>query len=280
MHKYLIHITMNLRLTGRDRTTLFIAYMFPLLLFVIFGQLAFMTELQVVTMVLVVGAMGGGLFSIGIRSVSDRERDILRRFKVAPVSPSLILISGMVTGLVTYLPIAALTMVLANLVYDVPWPRSPLSLLAVVTTGYLAFASIGSIVAAVVNSMQESQALVQLLYFPMLFLGGVTWPVSLMPPWLQTTAQFIPSTYMTRVLRPVLAGDGTIGDHWPAFGALTATTVVATCLAILLFRWDKDERMPRSAKLWLLVALAPFFLMGIWEVWSNGLSSSVPPSIR
>ena len=43
----------------------------------------------------------------------------------------------------------------------------------------------GMIVASVVNSMQESQIIVQLLYMPMLMLSGATIPLTLLPDWLQ-----------------------------------------------------------------------------------------------
>ena len=37
----------------------------------------------------------------------------------------------------------------------------------------------------------------RLLYFPMLFLGGATFPIAVMPNWLQMVAQFIPTTYLS-----------------------------------------------------------------------------------
>ena len=47
-----------------------------------------------------------------------------------------------------------------------------------------------------VNSMQESQLIVQLIYLPMLFLSGATFPLSMLPPWLLMVTQFVPATYM------------------------------------------------------------------------------------
>ena len=64
----------------------------------------------------------------------------------------------------------------------------------------------GSIIGAVANSMQESQIIIQLLYFPMLFLGGATFPIAIMPNWLQIVAQFIPSTYLSTGMHGDFAG--------------------------------------------------------------------------
>jgi hypothetical protein len=31
-----------------------------------------------------------------------------------------------------------------------------------------------------------------------------------------------------------------------------------------LFRWEKEEKLPKSAKVWALVFLVPFLLIGFW----------------
>ena len=38
----------------------------------------------VVSMVLILGILGSGLFGAGVRAVQEREANILRRYKVAP----------------------------------------------------------------------------------------------------------------------------------------------------------------------------------------------------
>ena len=36
-----------------------------------------------------------------------------------------------------------------------------------------------------------------------------------------------------------------------------------------LFRWEKEEKIRGSAKLWVLVVLLPFIVMGVW-LWLRG----------
>jgi hypothetical protein len=33
-----------------------------------------------------------------------------------------------------------------------------------------------------------------------------------------------------------------------------------------LFRWEKEEKIKGSAKLWVAAVLAPFLIMGLWQV--------------
>src|SRR5580698_8719048 len=273
MNAYIAQIRMNLRLTFRDRTVLFFNYVFPLIFFFIFGQLMHADQggviVMVVTMVLTLGILASGLFGAGMRIVSDREQNILRRFKVAPISPATLLVASMVTALVNYIPVTFMILLLARTVYGMPAVAHPLSLYIFVLIGVMAFRAIGGIVGSVANSMQESQIIVQLLYFPMLFLGGATFPIGIMPAWLQSAAQFIPTTYLSTGLNAILTGNESILQNLSSAGALIVTAIVGTLLAVKLFRWEKEEKMRSSAKLWLVVVLAPFFAMGAFQSYSK-----------
>ena len=223
MNAYIAQIRMNLRLTFRDRTVLFFNYVFPLIFFFIFGQLMHADQggviVMVVTMVLTLGILASGLFGAGMRIVFDREQNILRRFKVAPISPATLLVASMVTALVNYIPVTFLILLLARTVYGMPPVQHPLSLYIFVLIGVTAFRAIGGIVGSVANSMQESQIIVQLLYFPMLFLGGATFPIGIMPAWLQSAAQFIPTTYLSTGLNAILTGNESILQNLSSAGA-------------------------------------------------------------
>jgi hypothetical protein len=114
--------------------------------------------------------------------------------------------------------------------------------------------------------MQEGMLLTQLFYFPLLFLGGLTFPITGFPAWLQTVAQFIPSTYFSSGLQPILRGTETLFDNLPSAGALALTAVLGTLLAAKLFRWEKEEKLRPAAKFWLLAVLGPFIVLGAWQM--------------
>lgn len=273
MKAHLAYIKNNLALTMRDRTTLFFGYVFPLLFFFIFGQMMGAnkgaTALMVVNMVLVIGVIGSGLFGSGLRATMDREQNILRRFKVAPITPSPILVASQVSGLVHYLPIMIVIFALAKFVYKMPWPEQWISVFIFVLVGLLAFRGIGLIIAAVVNSMAESQIITQLLYFPMLFLSGATFPISVMPEWLQIVAQFIPSTHLYTGLQSMLVQKRGMGENLASFGALALAALVSFFIAFKLFRWEKEEKISGKSKLWILAVLMPFFLIGVYQAKSK-----------
>jgi len=274
MTAYLTNIAITLKLMGRDRTALVFGYVFPLIFFFLFAQMLSAGQgagvaKQVVTSVLIFGVLGNGFFGAGMRAVSDREQNILRRFKVAPTTAAPLLVSWLVTGWINYIPSALFLICLGHFAYKMPWPERPLTLFVFLSVAVLAFRAMGLIIAAVVNSMQESQILVQLFYLPMLFLSGATFPVSAMPQWLQIVAQFIPSAHLYAGLQGILLRQEGLDTQWKSLVALLLTLFTGMFLSIKLFRWEKEEKVKSSAKLWVLAALAPFLLLGVYQAYSK-----------
>jgi len=270
MRPYLAQIKSTLRLMGRDRSVLFFSYLFPLVFFFLFAQLfdgrqSPAAMAQVISMVLIIGVLGNGFFGAGMRAVQDRETNVLRRFKVAPVSAAPIIVASLVSGLVSFLPSVFLFFFFAAAVYRMPVPHNLLSIVLFISVGVIAFRALGMIVAAVVNSAQEANILTQILYLPMLFLSGATFPISIMPVWVQTIAQFMPATYLYQGTVAIMIGGQTVWTNLIAVFALLITLAVALIVGTKLFRWEKEEKIAGSAKLWILAVLAPFFIMGIYQ---------------
>lgn len=270
MKPYLAQIKSSLLLLGRDRAVLFFSVIFPMVFFFVFAQAFDASKspgamAQVLAAVIIIGVLGNGFFGAGMRTVQDREANVLRRFKVAPTNASPIIVASLVTGLVSFSLVLLLLLVFSRLFYHTPFPPNVISLVLFVSVGVLSFRSMGMIVASVVNSAQEGQIVIQLLYLPMLFLSGATFPVSIMPAWVQTVAQFLPATYLHQGVESILISGDTILANWFAVVALVITLCVAVFIGVKLFRWEKEERIEGRAKLWILAVLAPFFLLGLYQ---------------
>jgi imidazolonepropionase-like amidohydrolase/ABC-type multidrug transport system permease subunit len=270
MNTYKALIALDVKLALRQKSVLFFNYLFPLVFFFVFAQ-AFHAERGagmtiVIAMVMIIGILGNGLFGAGMRAVQEREANILRRYKVTPISPAPLLIASTVTGWMIFMPYVFVMFGLAHFIYGMPWPKSMGSILIFVTVGIAGFRAIGLILAAVANSMQESQILIQLVYLPMLFLSGATFPLAMFPPWLLVVTQFLPATYLVTGVEAMLMRDeGIMANIQPA-AALLLTMVVGLFIAYKLFRWEKEEKIRNSAKLWLGVVLTPFLCLGLWQM--------------
>jgi imidazolonepropionase-like amidohydrolase/ABC-type multidrug transport system permease subunit len=274
MKPYLAQIRSNLRLMGRDRSVLFFSYLFPLVFFFPFAQMfggkqSPAAMAQVIAMVLMIGILGSGFFGAGMRAVQDRETNVLRRFKVAPINAGPIIIASLVSGLVAFLPTVFLFIFFAKVIYHMPVPHNLLSLVLFVCIGVVSFRAMGMIIAATVNSAQEAGILTQVLYLPMLFMSGATFPMTYMPIWLQKIAQFLPATYLFQGMQSIMIAGDSIAANVSSVIALLITLCVAVFIGIKLFRWEKEEKIKNSAKLWIFAVLAPFLLMGLYQARSQ-----------
>ncbi len=273
MKAYLALVKVDLKLAFRDKAVIFFNYLFPLVFFFVFAGLMKAerggTISFVVSMVLVMGILGNGLFGAGIRAVQEREMNILRRFKVTPISPAPLLVASMISGWVIYMPVVILMLGLAYFVYGMPIPARLFSLFGLISLGLLAFRAIGLILASVVNTMQGSQVLIQLFYMPMLFLSGATFPITILPPWAQIISQFLPASYLVTGFQGIFFRNESLSTNWSAVLALLTTMILGTFISAQLFRWEKEEKIQPAAKLWVLVVLCPFILLGGYQAHSR-----------
>jgi ABC-type multidrug transport system permease subunit len=279
MKTYLELIKIDLKLALRLRTVIFFNYLFPLIFFFTFGTVLGAGQsidriTQVITMSLALGVLGSGLFGAGIRALQERELNILRRYKVTPITPGPLLVASMVTGWIIFMPYILVLLALSHYYYHMPWPQHMVALLGFISLGLIAFRAIGLVIASVANNMQEGTILVQLLYFPMLFLSGATFPAQYFPRSLKIISKFIPATYYVEGIQNIIKGNQ--GTDWQHVGAMLLTTLVGFIVSLKLFRWEKEEKIKGSAKLWVAAVLAPFFVLGIWQFFEKDNAPPVP----
>lgn len=274
MKAYLSLIAIDLRLVARQRAVIFFNYLFPLMFFFIFSVVFPVRQdpgvmTYVITMSITMGVLANGLFGAGIRTLQEREMNILRRYKVTPITPVPLLVASMVTGWFIFMPYILLVLSLAHFIYHMPWPSHFVSLFVFISLALIAFRSIGLLIASVANTMQEGTILVQLCYFPMLFFSGATVPADLFPRVLQAVSNFIPATYLVFGMRGIMLHNANLVDGWRAVVAMIVTAAVGVTVGTKLFRWEKEEKVRKSAKLWIAAVLLPFLLLGTYQVWSG-----------
>ena len=202
MNSYIALIRLDLLMLARNRAVIIFNYLFPLIFFFVFAGIFKLggptggAPAQVLGMVLTLGMLGNGLYGAGMKMVQDREAGILRRYKVAPISPQPLLVASIVSGWAGYLPLVIGLTVLTHFRYGMAWPQRPITLLLLVLCGLAAFRALGLIIAAAANNTQESNALIQAIYMPCLLLSGAAVPLTVLPGWAATVAKFLPASYL------------------------------------------------------------------------------------
>src|SRR6185295_8945251 len=189
---------------------------------------------------LTVTALGGACFGLPTTMVSERERGVWRRYRLAPVSTHS-LVAGTVAARYIALVTAGLLQLAVAIAVGMPLPRHPFDLWVAFTFVSFAFLGLGLVMAMMADNVPAVQALGQCIFLPMLIIGGVAVPLASLPPWAQHVSAFFPGRYAVEALQACVSGQG-----WSA----TRFDLLALCLigaagcvtGAKLFRWESGQR--------------------------------------
>jgi ABC-2 type transport system permease protein len=207
----------------------------------------------------------GSFWGLSATLVTFREQGILRRFHVAPVTASDLLASSIVANYVLTLPMVVVELFLARVIFHVPSLGNPISLFLLISVGIISFGSLGLVVASVTNTMQETQILNQLLWMPLIFLSGATFPLAFLPRAVQRFGLFLPATYLVNGLQQTIVNSATPWSRYVEILSLAVWACLTFFLSAQLFRWEPEAKTPRRAKLLVAATAIPFLLLGIVE---------------
>lgn len=213
----------------------------------------------------------GSFWGLSAALVTFREQGILRRFHVSPVSASDMLASSIVANFVLTLPTVIIELLFARFIFHVIDFGNLFSAFILIAIGTMSFASLGLVVASVTNTMQETQVINQLIWFPLIFLSGATVPLANLPVAAKRVGLFLPATYLVTELQDAVywSASPRSRDFLLAIASLTAWAVLTFFLSVQLFRWEPEGKIPSKAKLLVLATAIPFVMLGIWQNKSN-----------
>ena len=130
----------------------------------------------------------------------------LERLLLAPISLPAVLLGKVLGGVIFGLLMTAVVTLSSILVFE---PQVNLLYLALVLLpSLLVFSSLGALLCVLVKEVFEAQTLLNLPRFLMIFLCGVVYPISAMPPILKYIAHLLPLTYTVDGLCQALGGAG------------------------------------------------------------------------
>jgi ABC-type polysaccharide/polyol phosphate export permease len=266
----------SLRLHYRNRMALLYSYLFPLIFLLAFYVL-YRHERVVLARhmgeLLTVGILGGACFGLPTTMVSERERGVWRRYRLAPVSTAALVTSAVVARY-AILVSSGLLQLVAALALGMPFPAHPLDLFVAFTFVSFAFIGLGLVMATMADNVPAVQALGQCIFLPMLIIGGVAVPLASLPDWAQHLSAFFPGRYAVQALQACVNAGGLSSVRFD----LLALTIIglAGCIAgAMMFRWDAQQRFAmRGRSGWLLVPLGAWAAVGVLSEVSHRVSTT------
>ena len=247
MKSFITLIWINLKLYLREPIATFFTLAFPPLMVVLFGamygndptpMLGGYGSMDVsmagyTAMILSTVAFLG----VPITISSNRESGVLRRFRTTPLRPVTYIIADILTNLVTTL-IGMIGLVLFGwLLYRVRFEGQVIIIFLAVVFSGLSMFSVGYLIAGLAPGARSAQVIGMVIFYPMMFLSGSSIPLEVMPEAVQRVSNFIPLTYVVRLLRGLWFGESW-GEYKIETVILGAILVLCTALASRFFRWE------------------------------------------
>ncbi len=247
MKSFLTLYKNQIKLSIRDMNMVIFAIFMPLIVLVILGVIygtkpafegagyTFME--QSFGAVCTISICAGGLMGLPIAVSTSREKKILKRLKVTPVSP-VVLLAAYLMLYVFYAVVSIITLAVASsLIWKVKIHGSVLMFIGSWLLTMISTLSIGLMVGGIAKNSKTAGVIASALYFPMLVFSGTTLPFEKMPEVMQKIVKLFPLTQGIQLMKTALLGIKG-GDIWIPVLTMTAVTVICTGIAIRFFRWE------------------------------------------
>lgn len=181
-----------------------------------------------------------GVFNVGNQIVSDKEKGIYKRILVTPVSivrfVGVILFKAFTIAVIGF----GLIMLVANLKFGVEIGFSKLPFILVYILFIIFALSIGVGIAVLSKRINTYSVLMMTVFFPMFFLSDASIPLTVLPSWAQTIAEFNPLYHANKILRYFWSSEMKnmlASEIWTSFSVLAGICILI--YIVIGFRWRK-----------------------------------------
>lgn len=179
----------------------------------------------------------GGVMGLPLVISEYRSKKILKRFKVTPVSPTMILLVQVsIYVLYAVVSLILLYLVAAN-IFGYRLQGSPLHFMGGYILVIISMFSIGIMVGGIAPNTKIAGIIASILYFPMLIFSGATLPYEVMPMALQKLADILPLTQGIKLLKSASLGITVDSPLIPIF-VMSVLAVVCIFISIRFFKWE------------------------------------------
>ncbi len=166
----------------------------------------------------------------------EKEIGTMDGMMVAPVNRLSILLGKTMAQTARGLIQGAIILALAIGIFGVTIQGNILLVVALLLLGVFSFVGLGIVVTSFTKDQETAQMLMMTLMFPMMFLGGVFFPIQQMPWYMQGIAKFLPLTYASDALRKVMVLGAGIPQITTELIVLIGFGVVMIAIALPVFK--------------------------------------------
>ena len=238
---------MQMRLFLRRKDELFWTLAFPVLFILLFGAIYGNSKWEGMSIrsidyllpgIIVMGAMVTGIMRTATGIVQEREQGIYRRLALTPLKRTTLIGSQLLQHYLVIIAQTLLLIAVGGLAFKTHLTGNTTLFWLTLSVGALCFMSIGFALTGLIKTLRSATPIIQITYFGLMFLGGIFFPNSLLPAWLDNGAKILPSTQLGDALRAVIYNGAGIGDIWQKLAVMGAWIAVCLVISIRFFRWE------------------------------------------
>jgi len=179
----------------------------------------------------------GGLMGLPLVVSEYRERKILKRFQVTPVSP-VRLLAVEFTIYVLYCIVSMVTLMVAGTIFwNIRIYGSWAGFLGSWLLTMVSTLSIGMMVGGIAKNTKTASVIASILYFPMLIFSGATLPFEVMPDFMQKVISIFPMTQGIQLMKAAFL-DLSVENSGLLIIGMGVVAIICFGIAIRFFRWE------------------------------------------
>lgn len=179
----------------------------------------------------------GGVMGLPLVVSDYRSKKILKRFKVTPISPVMIL--AVQVAIYTLYSLTSLVLVYftGKILFGYELRGSWLNFLGGYFLVMISMFSIGMMVGGVAPNSKIAGVIASILYFPMLIFSGATLPYEVMPLPLQQFSDILPLTQGIKLLKAASLGQNSESVIFPII-IMLIIGIISIGISVKFFRWE------------------------------------------
>ncbi|SMO89734.1 ABC transporter permease [Melghirimyces algeriensis] len=231
----------------REKQAVFWTFLFPLVFLWIFGSFYNSMEIREVNFSqhyvpawIAVNLLTTAFFTLGTILTVYREQDILRRFRISPLEPWMILLAHTLHGLFIFVISIFILLIFGYLFYDLTFPKQIWSTVFAVILSTCAIFPLGMFFTSLAKSTRTASAISSVFLNISIFLSGATFPVDVLPYYLKVFAKLLPLYYAVEFIRGTWNGNH-LQVHQQEIIILSMLSIVTIFLSVKYFKWSKQE---------------------------------------
>lgn len=166
-----------------------------------------------------------------------KSTGVWSRILTTPTTKSEIMLGYLIAFFIIGWVQFGILMVTSNFLFNVNWGNM-VGIITLVSSILVCVIGLGLVISSYAKSVEQQAALGNLIIISTCMLGGVFWPLEVVPEFMQKIAEFIPQTWAMKGFTEIVARGGTIADIVLPVTILMSFAVVFLTLGIRRVRFE------------------------------------------